>query len=158
MYCFSREWPLTFPYGFLYTMHSPQNTLEAIRHLCRVTRTTHLICHPSLLQRGETAAYGSSDISVVRLAPRSAWKTSSLFLRSALEPMDEKDLPALVMHTSGSTGMPKVRPPPQLSHDRKLMFQCPSLYIILIVSGQKLFLVCQGSPRSAPHRFSMFAC
>ena len=88
--------------------YSPQNTSDAISHLCCVTKATHLICHPSLLQLGQAATEGSSEISIVHLALRAAWDTPSLLLRPALEPTDEKDLSALVMHTSGSTGMPKV--------------------------------------------------
>lgn len=50
-------------------------------------------------------------IDLLELVPRCVWINSSanvLLLEVGLSPEDEKDLTALVMHTSGSTGMPKV--------------------------------------------------
>ena len=91
------------------TRHSPQNTPEAIAHLCRTTRTTHLICHDSLVEQADAALKDTKNPSIVHIAPRAAWKTTSRQLRSGVRPETEKDFTALIMHTSGSTGMPKVR-------------------------------------------------
>lgn len=87
---------------------SPQNTSEAMTHLCHTTNATHLIYHPSLLQQSELVAQGYSGITVVQMASRADWEAPSSMPRHALDPDEEKNLIALVMHTSGSTGMPKV--------------------------------------------------
>ncbi|KAI0083934.1 acetyl-CoA synthetase-like protein [Irpex rosettiformis] len=95
-------------YGVL--LLAPQNTDEAIAHLCRVTSTNHLICHESLLQRGRKALQLSRSDFIVEMAPRHVWygghSTKSL-IKMALSPLEETNLTALIMHTSGSTGMPK---------------------------------------------------
>ncbi|KAJ3555377.1 hypothetical protein NM688_g2610 [Phlebia brevispora] len=94
-------------YGVL--LLAPQNTPQAIRHLCEVTSCTHLICHPSLKLQGHKALQ-DSNICIIDLAPRLTWQNISAnlpLLPLALSAREEKDLTALVMHTSGSTGMPK---------------------------------------------------
>ncbi|KIP01884.1 hypothetical protein PHLGIDRAFT_16917 [Phlebiopsis gigantea 11061_1 CR5-6] len=92
-------------YGVL--LLAPQNTPEAVAHLCRTTNATHLVCHDSLVAQAQVAIQNVKEFSIVPLAPRTAWKTPSRQLRFGLRPEIEKDLTALVMHTSGSTGMPK---------------------------------------------------
>ncbi|PSS31017.1 hypothetical protein PHLCEN_2v2430 [Hermanssonia centrifuga] len=87
--------------GYAVLLLAPQNTPEAIAHLCRTTSATHLICHPSLRSRP------IADIQIIELVPRDIWKNSDPIVPLFLTPDEEMDMPALVMHTSGSTGMPK---------------------------------------------------
>ena len=50
-------------------------------------------------------------VEVVSMAPREAWgheSSATKLMRTTLTPAEETNLTALVMHTSGSTGMPKV--------------------------------------------------
>ena len=98
-------------YGVL--LLAPQNTPQAIKHLCTVTSVTHLICHPSLLRQArEARAEDDEAFDIVGMAPRHVWYGNSAevtVLPLALKPEEEKDLTAVIMHTSGSTGMPKVR-------------------------------------------------
>lgn len=95
-------------YGVL--LLAPQNTTEAITHLCRTTSASHIICHGSLLEQGQNANNGSTQVTLVPMASRAAWeykKSDARLLANVLSPADERNLTALVMHTSGSTGMPK---------------------------------------------------
>ncbi|EKM50503.1 uncharacterized protein PHACADRAFT_213424 [Phanerochaete carnosa HHB-10118-sp] len=95
-------------YGVL--LLAPQNTTEAITHLCRAASASHIICHSSLLGQGQKANGGSTEITLVPMASRSAWgykASEATLLATTLNPADERDLTALVMHTSGSTGTPK---------------------------------------------------
>ncbi|KAI0343014.1 acetyl-CoA synthetase-like protein [Trametopsis cervina] len=95
-------------YGIL--LLAPQNTDEAIIHLCRATSASHLICHSSLLRQGRNAIQDLSGAEVVEMAPRSVWQKilqHQTQIKVTLSPAEERDLTAVVMHTSGSTGLPK---------------------------------------------------
>jgi acyl-CoA synthetase (AMP-forming)/AMP-acid ligase II len=97
------------PYS--YHSFSPQNTDEAIAHLCKITLSTHLICHPTLYRQGCRALGTDPAISIVEMCPREVWQnvqSNRPLIEVVLSPSDEADMTALVMHTSGSTGMQKV--------------------------------------------------
>lgn len=90
---------------------SPQNTTEAIAHLCGTTCATYLVYHPTLADTADAAAHVLPSLKIVEIASRNIWQFDLAMdglLKSVLTPADESDLTALIMHTSGSTGMPKV--------------------------------------------------
>lgn len=87
----------------------PQNTLDAIAHLTRVTSATYLIVHPTLLHRGREII---SELPAVKLVEQ---PSRSACFDSIRQPIDyardfreDADRTAVIMHTSGSTNMPKV--------------------------------------------------
>ena len=64
-----------------------------------------------MLQQGKDALRRLEYISTIPMISRDQWQVTRPegdLLQTALSPEDERDLTALVMHTSGSTGMPKV--------------------------------------------------
>ena len=95
----------------LFNSYRQQNTDEAIAHLCDITPATHLICHQSLLSRAQQISQLNDKTCIVEMVPRCAWQdvhSTEFLLPMALSPAEETNLTALIMHTSGSTGMPKV--------------------------------------------------
>ncbi|TFK51963.1 acetyl-CoA synthetase-like protein [Heliocybe sulcata] len=103
-------------YGVL--LIAPQNSAEAIRHLCLSTKCAHLFCHSVYMQLGINAfpdaqddtMSGNLNVQAICIPPRAIWETFSPdlpILDPVLSPSEEKDAIALVFHTSGSTGMPK---------------------------------------------------
>ena len=82
------------------------------------------------------------------MVPRSVWLDQPLdfVVPLSMSPEEEKDVTALVMHTSGSTGMPKV-----LLHRYHIRFDQlihnASRYTIRIEYGLRPYLVFPEDPR-----------
>lgn len=89
----------------------PQNTPDAVAHLCRVTSTTHLVVHSTLAHKGRDALSQLQNVTLLNIANRSTYlDTSRQPVKYARDFREDAELTAVIMHTSGSTNMPKVSP------------------------------------------------
>lgn len=86
---------------------------DANSHLCRATGATHIICHAKLTGQGGIGRNGLANVDMIQMPERDLWYGKHFtepLVATGLSPEEEQHLPALVMHTSGSTGMPKASP------------------------------------------------
>ncbi len=111
--------------GYCALFLSINNSVPALAHLLKATATLKIIAHPSLQDAARDAIAlvqkqgVAMDCEVVSIAPRSAWDRSDRpkpYPR-ALTPEQEGPLPAFIVHSSGSTGFPKVCVCPELPVD-----------------------------------------
>jgi acyl-coenzyme A synthetase/AMP-(fatty) acid ligase len=95
---------------------STNNSVPALTHLLKATGTTTLVVHPSLASNGRAAiddlAQAAPDQAcrLVDIADKALWDTVDPVKAypRALTPEEEGPLPVFIVHSSGSTGFPKV--------------------------------------------------
>ncbi|KZO94102.1 acetyl-CoA synthetase-like protein [Calocera viscosa TUFC12733] len=111
--------------GYCVLFISVNNSAAAISHLLEATGSTHIITHQTFIPVVEEALSKYPPKQPVKLLPQvgdelynadarlQGGKTGKTTWRLPLTPEEEENLPAFIVHSSGSTGFPK---PIVLSH------------------------------------------
>lgn len=100
---------------------STNNSVPALTHLLKTTGATTLVVHPSLIANAKGAIAELAEdatnqsCQLVDIADKSLWDNDESVkpYPRALTPEQEGPLPVFIVHSSGSTGFPKVSPRPQ---------------------------------------------
>ncbi|GAA5892683.1 hypothetical protein JCM6882_000555 [Rhodosporidiobolus microsporus] len=103
--------------GYAVLFISPNNSPAAVAHLARATSSSFVFTAPgylSLAQEAQQATEGGYTFEIVDLAKSSVYDskavaryTPSQAYEVALDPADEGPLTAFIVHSSGSTSLPK---------------------------------------------------
>jgi acyl-CoA synthetase (AMP-forming)/AMP-acid ligase II len=95
---------------------STNNSVPALTHLLKATGTTTLVAHPSLLTNAKDAIAelaqdaANQSCQLIDIADKALWDNDESVkpYPRALTPEQEGPLPVFIVHSSGSTGFPKV--------------------------------------------------
>lgn len=103
------------PSGHTLLFCSVNNSVAAIAHLLKATTALYMIVHPNYLPRAEEAIEqitqeGGNPPRIILQAQRQVWRSTEPVepFPRALTPEQEGPLPVFIVHSSGSTGFPKV--------------------------------------------------
>ncbi|KAG8879407.1 hypothetical protein FRB97_001634 [Tulasnella sp. 331] len=102
--------------GYCVLLISVNNSPAAIAHLLQITKSSHIITHASYAEKATKAvALQPPNVTVPIIhqanpeiySPETRAINPNVVWQPRLSWMEEADLPALIIHSSGSTGFPK---------------------------------------------------